>query len=165
MIVSDSTALIILFDLDRLELLENIFEKIYIPSSVLDEISFKYPILLPPFIKVIELKEDELFHSLQMILDIGESEAIALAKEMNLSIIIDEKKGRKIAKSMGLKVIGLLGVVYLNIKKGFLSKSKAREFLDRAINNGYRISNKMVEDMLYSIDDENLKIIKLKDNR
>jgi len=132
MIVSDSTALIILFDLDRLDLLENLFEEIYITPSVLEEISFKYSIILPLFIKVIKPKNSELFNSLQMILDIGESEAIALAQEMNLAIIIDEKKGRKIAKNMGIKVIGLLGVVYLN----------------KAISNGYRISNKMVEDVL-----------------
>jgi len=148
MIVSDSTALIILFDLDRLDLLENLFEEIYITPSVLEEISFKYSIILPLFIKVIKPKNSELFNSLQMILDIGESEAIALAQEMNLAIIIDEKKGRKIAKNMGIKVIGLLGVVYLNAKKGFLSKSQAREFLNKAISNGYRISNKMVEDVL-----------------
>jgi len=148
MIVSDSTALIILFDLDRLDLLENLFEEIYITPSVLEEISFKYSIILPLFIKVIKPKNSELFNSLQMILDIGESEAIALAQEMNLAIIIDEKKGRKIAKNMGIKVIGLLGVVYLNAKKGFLSKSQTREFLNKAISNGYRISNKMVEDVL-----------------
>ncbi len=83
-----------------------------------------------------------------MLLDLGESEAIALAKEKNLSIIVDEKRGRKIAKGMGLKVIGLLGVVYLNVKKGFLSKNEAISFLDDAINHGYRISQKMIDDVL-----------------
>jgi predicted nucleic acid-binding protein len=148
MIVSDSTALIILFDLDRIELLENLFEIVYISPIVLEEISVKYPVLLPSFMRVEKLKDDELFNSLKMLLDLGESEAIALAKEKNLSIIIDEKRGRKIAKGVGLKVIGLLGVVYLNVKKGFLSKDEAISFLDDAITHGYRISQKMVEDVL-----------------
>jgi len=148
MIISDSTALIILFDLDRIELLENLFEIVYISPIVLEEISVKYPVVLPSFMRVEKLKDDELFNSLKMLLDLGESEAIALAKEKNLSIIIDEKRGRKIAKGVGLKVIGLLGVVYLNVKKGFLSKDEAISFLDDAVNHGYRISQKMVEDVL-----------------
>ena len=148
MIVSDSTALIVLFDLDRVELLENLFEDLYITPIVLDEISVKYPIVLPSFMKVVKLEEKELFDSLKKLLDLGESEAIALAKERSLSLIMDEKKGRKIAKAMGLTVIGLLGVVYLNVKKGFLSKDEARSFLDDALAHGYRISPKMLKDVL-----------------
>ena len=148
MIVSDSTTLIILFDLARIELLENLFDVVYITPIVLEEISVKYPLVLPSFMSVKRLKDDELFNSLKMLLDLGESEAIALAKERELSIIIDEKRGRKIAKGMGLKVIGLLGVVYLNVKKGFLSREEAISFLDDAITHGYRISQKMVADVL-----------------
>ena len=148
MIISDSTALIILFDLDRVELLENLFERVYITPIVLDEISVRYPVVLPSFMKVEKLKDDKLFNTLKMLLDFGESEAIALAKEKNLTIIIDDKRGRKIAKEMDLKVIGLLGVVYLNVKKGFLTKDEASIFLEDAIGHGYRISRKMVNDIL-----------------
>jgi len=152
MIVSDSTALIILFDLQRIELLENLFDEVYITPIVLEEISVKYPVILPSFMKVEKVKDDELFNSLNVLLDLGESEAIALAKEKNMAIIIDEKKGRKIAKGMGLNVIGLLGVVYLNVKKGFLTKAEGRIFLEDAINHGYRISRKMVEDTLAELE-------------
>jgi len=148
MIVSDSTTLIILFDLEQIELLENLFDEVYITPSVLDEISIKYPIVLPSFMKVKRVKYNELFDSLTKLLDLGESESISLAKEMNLSLIIDEKRGRKIAKGMGLKVIGLLGIVYLNVKKGFLDRDEAISFLDDAISHGYRISQKMLNDIL-----------------
>ena len=151
MIVSDSTALIVLFDLDRVELLENLFEVVYITPVVLEEVSVKYPVVLPPFIKVENLEDKELFNSLTMILDLGESEAIALAKEKNLSIIIDEKKGRKIAKGMDLKVIGLLGVVYLNAKRGFLTKSEANEFIKSAVEHGYKKKKKMIDDILEAL--------------
>ena len=151
MIVSDSTALIILFDLKRVELLENLFKELYITPIVLEEISVKYPIVLPPFMKVVKLEDKELFHSLTKLLDLGESEAIALAKEKNLSLIMVEKKGRKIAKGMGLNIIGLLGVVYLNVKKGFLSKDEALSFLDDALEHGYRISPKMIKDILSAL--------------
>jgi len=152
MIVSDSTTLIILFDLERTELLKNLFDEVFIPPIVLEEISVKYPIILPSFMKVEKLKDDELFNALTKLLDLGESEAISLAKEKNLSLIIDEKRGRKIAKNMGLKVIGLLGLVYLNVKRGFLTKNEASNFLDNAIEHGYRISKKMVDDVLEELE-------------
>jgi predicted nucleic acid-binding protein len=47
---------------------------------------------------------------------------------------------------MGLKVIGLLGIVYLNVKKEYLTIEEAKFFLDDAINHGYRISKKIIED-------------------
>ena len=121
------------------------------PPIVLDEISVKYPIVLPSFMKVMKLQDLTLFNELKMLLGSGEAEAIALAKEKNLSLIIDEKKGRRIAKGLELKVIGLLGVVYLNAKKGLLTKDEAREFIENAIEHGYRISRKMVDDVLKEV--------------
>ena len=147
MIVSDSTTLIILFDLNRLELLSNLFPKIISPSAVYDEISTKRAIELPPFITVQKASENETLKSLRQLLDLGESEAIALALELNSKLIIDEKKGRKIAMRQGLEIIGLLGIVYANIKKEFISKEEARSFLNRAIEHGYRINQQLIEGM------------------
>ena len=59
MIVSDSTTLIILFDLNRVELLQNIFSSIFIPKSVHGEINFKKNIELPSFIQVANPKKTE----------------------------------------------------------------------------------------------------------
>lgn len=147
MIVSDSTTLIILFDLNRIELLSNLFTKVTIPSAVYDEINAKKSIKLPSFMKVQKPKESELLETLKLVLDLGESEAIALALELESKLIIDEKKGRKIAMKQGLEIIGLLGIVYLNIKKGFLKKEEAKAFLEEAISHGYRINQKLINDM------------------
>ena len=151
MIVSDSTTLIILFDLNRLELLSNLFPKIIIPSAVYAEISVKRAIELPPFITVQQASENETLKSLKLLLDLGESEAIALALELDTKLIIDEKKGRKIAMRQGLKIIGLLGIVYANIKKEFLSKEEAKSFLDKAIDHGYRINQKLIDGMFEKV--------------
>jgi len=151
MIISDSTTLIILFDLNRIELLSNLFSKIFIPKSVYQEISAKNKITLPYFMEVKEVQLSEKLETLNMLLDAGESEAIALALELNMPLIIDEKKGRAIAMREGVVIIGLLGVVYLNIKKGFICEEEARIFLDDAVENGYRISTKLVADMFASL--------------
>jgi len=151
MIVSDSTTLIILFDLKRLELLSNLFPKIIIPSAVYDEITVKSKIELPAFISVQKVQASQTLENLKLLLDIGESEAIALALELKSKLIIDEKKGRKIAMREGLEIIGLLGIVYLNIKKSYLSKNEAKFFLDEAVDNGYRISQSLIDNMFKKI--------------
>lgn len=152
MIVSDSTTLIILFDLKRIDLLENLFKRVLIPHRVYEEVSLKRSVRLPDFMEVVIVQESDTLDTLQLLLDEGESEAIALAKLMNLPIIIDEKKGRKIAKNLDLKVIGLLGVIYLNVKKGFMSFEDAEAFLQKAVNHGYRIKAKLVDDLLASLE-------------
>jgi len=150
-IISDSTTLIILFDLNRLELLSNLFPHIIIPPAVYDEISLKKSIHLPDFISVQTPKESEHLESLKLLLDTGESEAITLALEQKGWLIIDEKKGRKIAMRQGLQIIGLLGVVYLNIQKGFITKEEADRFLSDALEHGYRISRKLIKQMFASL--------------
>ena len=147
MIISDSSTLIILSDLNRFNLLCNLFSQIIIPNAVYQEINAKKEIILPNFIEVCEVKNSEMVKNLNMLLDLGESQAIALALEMNLKLIIDEKKGRKIAINQGIKIIGLLGIIYLNIKKEFITKNEAKVFLNNAIKNGYRISQKLINDM------------------
>jgi len=128
MIVSNSATLIILNNLKKLELLK-VFKKVYIPKKVYEEMNFKNVFFIPDFIETKDVKKNELYFYLTKLLDEGESEAITLAKELNLSLIIDEKKGRKIAKNLNIKIIGLLGILYLNYKKGFiLQKKKLNHF-------------------------------------
>jgi len=154
MIVSDSTTLIILFDLNRIELLSNLFPEIIIPSAVYDEISVKKTIDLPAFIRVQTPSDNAILKSLKQLLDLGESEAIALALELETKLIIDEKKGRKIAIRQGLEIIGLLGIVYLNIKKRFISEKEAKIFLESALSHGYRISQKLIDGMFENLNFE-----------
>ncbi len=152
MIVSDSTTLIILLDLDKMHLLSNLFPKIIIPEAVYQEISFKKTLKKTlketRFIEVRQAKKSELLETLTMMLDQGESEAIALAVELKLKLIIDEKKGRKIAINQGVEIIGLLGIIYLNAVKGFLTITQAKAFLNHAIDHGYRINQTLVDNML-----------------
>ena len=64
------------------------------------------------WIKIIIPSNVKLVQELNENLDEGESEAIALAKELNAEfILIDEKKGRKVAERLGITAIGLLGIL------------------------------------------------------
>ena len=147
MIVSDSTTLIVLFDLKWTELLSNLFDKVTVPEAVYRELTAKTPVDLPDFMEIKSVTETSELETLTRLLDRGESEAIILAMELKSPLIIDEKKGRQIARRKGVDILGLLGVVYLNVKKGFLTIEEAREFLDAARNHGYRIARRLIDEM------------------
>lgn len=147
MIISDSTTLIVLLDLKRIELLSNLFSKIIIPQAVYDEITIKNNNILPSWMSVKKVEPSDTLDTLKLLLDEGESEAIALALSLKMSLIIDEKKGRKIALNKGIKIVGLLGIVYLNVKKEYMTKDEARDFIQDALAHGYRILPVLIEQM------------------
>ncbi len=116
-IVSDSSPLISLAILRKLHLLEHFFSDIWIPKAVYDEIAQKgkpYSEELKRFSRnrVKEVQNALAVRLLLDELDIGEAEALVLALENNIAdILIDEYRGRKIATSRGLSVIGTVGVL------------------------------------------------------
>lgn len=150
-VVSDSTTLIILGDLQKLDYLKNIFTKIYIPKAVYDEISYQKEFVLPNYIEVLQVDESERLSELKMLLDEGESEAITLAMQKKTPLVIDEKKGRKIALNLSIDILGLLGVLYLNIVKKHATVDEIKDFITKAKENGYRISDSLIEDMFKKI--------------
>ena len=81
-------------------------------------------------------------------LDTGESEAIVLAKEMKLSLLIDEKKGRKIASNLGINIFGFIGLLVLNYKKDFLTKDEVLDIFYKAKEQGFRVSSILEEEFL-----------------
>ncbi|HET8861224.1 DUF3368 domain-containing protein [Marivirga sp.] len=120
-IVSDTSCLILFSKIDRLELLKNLFSEILITDIVAQE--FNKP--LPRWIKIQNPKSN-LHLGLFNILDIGEATAISLATDFKKSLIIlDEQKGRKIAKDLGLDVPGSLGMFLLAKQKGLISSVKS----------------------------------------
>ena len=156
-IISDTTTLIILGKLKNYDLLSNLFSKIYIPKEVMNEISKKSDGVVEQIdeldlFETKEISDMQLFHFLDGILDKGESEAIVLANELNMILLIDEKKGRAIAKDMGLEIIGLLGVLILNVKKKHISKEKAKSILENIKTLEFRVSKKLEESFLMAME-------------
>lgn len=147
-IISDTSSLIILTKLNRLVLLEHIFEKVIIPKRVAMELQAKeddvyQTIMQSTLFEVVNSKDIELLALLDEVLDYGESEALVLASERKLILLIDEKKGRKIAKSMGIKIIGFLGVLLLNYRHDYLKKKEVEDILFQADQLGFRLSERL----------------------
>ena len=146
LIVSDSTTIIILLNIERIDILENLFDEVCIPAKVYDEVVIEEDIILESsfFIKK-EIKDKALYKLLSRSLDAGECEAIVLAKEMKLSLIIDEKKGRKIASNLGINIMGFLGLLLLNHKKKYLSEDEIIEVYYSAKKASFRVSQRLEE--------------------
>jgi len=86
-----------------------------------------------------------------MELDEGESEAIALAHQLKADLLLlDERQGRAVASRLGLKFIGLLGILVEAKKNGFLPSIKP--VLDEVISKvGFWVSHKLYVEVLQSV--------------
>jgi len=63
-----------------------------------------------------------------------------------LVLLIDEKKGRKIAKTMGIKIIGFLGVLLLNYRYNKLNKDEIEDILHHSDKLNFRLSKTLKQD-------------------
>lgn len=145
--VSNSTPLIALSKIGKIELLHEYFGQIYIPKAVYEEVVVNGGILYgaeevakADWIIVEDVGNTLAVESLSMYLDAGESEAIVLAKEKNGLLIIDDGDGRKAATNMNIDITGTVGVL---LKAGMDGKIDLRESLDELNACGFRLSEKV----------------------
>jgi predicted nucleic acid-binding protein len=104
---------------------------------------------LPEWIKDKEVQNKTQQNALELILDKGEASVIALCLETeNSLLIIDEKKGRRIAQELGVKIIGTLGVVISAKKRGLLDS--VEKILEKLENADFRISQTLKDKIINS---------------
>ena len=85
------------------------------------------------------------------IVDEGEAEAIALALEKMLPLLIDDLKGRRLAESLEMKYIGTLGL--LKIAKDRKIISEVRPVIENLLEGGYYIDMKLIEKFLEDLNE------------
>jgi predicted nucleic acid-binding protein len=80
---------------------------------------------------------------LEEVLDAGEASSIALSLEIiDSTLSIDERKGRKIASSLNIKIIWTIGILILAYKKGLI-KDLITVIL-KLVNKGFRLSDNLL---------------------
>lgn len=105
----------------RAHLLPALFGTIFVPPEVVRELERTHR-SLPDFLAVRSPRNPQPLGQLALLLDRGEAEAIALALELGADyLLMDEKRGRVEARRVGLRVIGLLGVLIAAKQRGLLS--------------------------------------------
>ena len=149
-VIADSSTLILLLDTNNFSLLFKLFKEIILTDAVYTEITCNVAhkklidsYILNGYIKIVEIDKDSRIEMLLKRLDIGESKSIALAKKLNLPLIIDEKKGRAVAKSLNIKIIGFIGIILKLIEKNIINKEKAIDIIKQAETNNFRLSEEL----------------------
>jgi len=94
-IIADSTCLIGLERISQLEILPQLFTSILIPPKIAEEFGINLS-----WLEIKNITDRGLVFALKMLVDEGEAEAIALAYETNLKIILDDRQARKVARNM-----------------------------------------------------------------
>ena len=151
-VISDTSVVSNLVSIDRLDILPRLYGAVIIPTAVKKELQlYDAPINAASstgWLRTESIKAIDWYDELSARLDAGEAEAIVLAKELGAdALLIDERKGRKIAVEQGLPVIGLLGVLIAAKNKGIVEGVKP--LVDRMMNeNGFRVSPNLYRHVL-----------------
>ena len=153
-VVSNSSTLIALARINHLDILEKVVKKLIIPPAVYDDIVIKgagrpgsAEIRQAKWIEKRNVSDQEMVMRLNSILGLGESEAIALAKEIKADLIIlDDDKARKVALSEGLRISGLLAFLVQAKEKGIIERVKP--LMDGLKLKGFFISENLYQDTI-----------------
>ncbi|MBN2636828.1 MAG: DUF3368 domain-containing protein [Prolixibacteraceae bacterium] len=156
-VVSNTTPLISLLKLSKIEILKDLYSEIVIPRAVYKEFKagkdkeFYQDLSRIKWIKIKDIK-DELSVKYFLDLDAGEAETIILASEIEAdTVILDEKLGRIYAKHAGLKVTGTIGVLVKAKKEGLIDQVKP--LLMELTEKGVWINERLIAEVCKIVDE------------
>ena len=142
-VVADTSPINYLVLIEQIDLLTRLYTRILIPPAVLAEL--KHPLsptpVGPKWLEVLSPRDSlTLAH-----LDLGETEAIALATEMHAEVLlIDEQAGRQEAVRRGLRVAGTLSVLDEADQAGLVSFDQAVAHLQKT---SFRVSRAVISEI------------------
>jgi uncharacterized protein len=155
-IVADTSPLIGLARIGRLSLLDAVFRVVYLPQAVFDEATAD-----PQRPGATAIREtwqqgrltlqaappptDELA-ALVTALDQGEAEALLLARRLGVPLLIDERRGRRVAQSLNLTVIGTGAVLVTAKQRGLIAE--VAPLLEQLKQTGYRLGDTLIDAIL-----------------
>ncbi len=139
-VVSDTTPLISLLKINRIDLLERLFGQVLIPDAVFNELTSNEKFQLEArqikqtkFVLVKGVSNKDAVSLLRRAtgLDQGESEAIVLTDETKADLLLmDEAKGRSVSAQMGLKIMGTIGILMAAYEEKALTSDEVRNCVD-----------------------------------
>lgn len=137
--VTNSTCLIGLERIERLDILPQVFSTITIPTAVAAEVGIEADWLI-----VRTVQNLAVVATLKTQVDSGEAEAIATAMELgDVFVILDDRKARLLALQLSLKVIGTVGMLLRAKRFGVIAEIKP---LLTALNQvDFRISQALIQ--------------------
>lgn len=163
-IICNSSPIIGLSIIDKLNLLWEIFDEVYVPEAVYQEVVSGNRIknhgerelkeaVKNNNIKIYKVKNKKLAEQMSPRLHSGELEVIIAAQELSITlVVIDDKLARDFADVMLLKSIGVIGI--LEIAKKFGKIDKIKNYLDKLMAEGYWLSKKLYAEAMMRVGEE-----------
>ncbi len=151
-VILNNTPLVALWSLNLLTLLRDLYGEVLIPQAVYEEFfateqSARQTALdEAPWIKITALTNPR--QALVYVgLDQGEAEVLALATEWSARlVIIDEHKGRRYAKRLGLPLTGTVGILLTAKRNGLISA--LAPLINQLLKGGLFLAPELVEKAL-----------------
>lgn len=143
-VISNTSCLILLDNIDSLFILEELYKKIYITKEVAQE--FSKP--LKGWMTVLMVEDKNYLRILNTSVDLGEASTIALSIQMAEEnfMILDDLKARKLARQLELRFTGLLGIL-LKAKKQNIIPTVA-DILTCLKKSNFRVSENLEKEVL-----------------
>lgn len=143
--------IITLASISQIGLLKKFYDNVHIPQAVYDEIRSKqaygYREIEKSFFEVHTIKDTLAQNLLLNDLDLGEAQAIVLAKELDAEIVfIDETIGFQIARSQALNVKRTLSLLIAAKQKGYIDAVKP--LLEEMVSKNRWISRRVCQEIL-----------------
>ena len=166
--VSESTPLIYLAKIGRLDIIRDVFQKIYVPEAVIDEAVTQGKALNMSDASIIEkavgtwiIKErvepevdaEYSFLDTNTRLGNGEKEALKLCKQLDADYFIaDDREARRVSSILNIKPIGTCGTVVQAFRQGSITKKEALRVIDDLVKVGFRISSTLYRKILDELE-------------
>ena len=158
-VVADAGPLIALAKLELLDLPYRTFGQILVPQTVLDEcreqVYSRDAVLISEALNngLIEVRADVPWpvELREPRLDAGELAALAMALQSHAGLLIDEARGRREAAKLGIKVVGVCGLLLFAKREGWITE--VTPLLDHLRISGYYISPALRERVLLQSDE------------
>lgn len=152
--VVNTSPLVFLGNLGRLELLRHEGREIYIPWAVTEEIAAKpdaaaqaVQAACGTWMQVRNVTDHTAVTLVQAALHKGEAEAIVLAAELHAErLVLDDQDARRFADRCGLKVIGTLGILLAAKQRGGIISLRAE--INTLVALGFRVNPQLVTAVL-----------------
>lgn len=157
-VISDTTPILSLLKVNKLDLLKILFGSVIVPQAVCEELTTnpvfkdeKSVILNCQFILVEKVQNQEAVQQLCNItgLDAGESEALVLYGEKKADLLlIDEHKGRRVAKEMSVEHVGTMGIFMMAYDKNHITAMEVEHCLEMLMDKDIRLSRNLCNKVL-----------------
>lgn len=162
LVVADTTPIITLLKIGRVDLLQKIYKEITIPIAVYAELienslfeKEAVEVKNCGFINVSPVRDTEKVNFLQAAsgLDLGESESLVLCKELNADLLLmDEAHGRLVAKQLGIPLTGSVGLLAAAFKLHMITTQELESYVEIIKNSGRFIAKNILQGLLDLID-------------